>query len=88
MHANPTWHTHAHHAYTHTTHMYVRVYTCTHYSRKDHLAKFCFDRLNSLNFANKIIWDPNVTNLHGPKKIWVPKSRSLIFYVGVGSHKT
>ena len=55
---------------------------------KGHLAKFYFDRLNSLNFANKYVWVSNATNPHGPKKIWVPKFPPLIFYVGVGSHKT
>ena len=67
MHAHPTQHTpHVHHDHTHA-HMYVRVYTCTHCDRKDHLAKFCFDRLNSLNFANKNVWVPNITNPVGPK---------------------
>ena len=88
MHAHLTWHTNAQHAHTRTSHMYARVHTYTHCGHKSHLIKFCFDRLNSLNFANKNIWVPNVTNLRGPKKIWVSKSSPLIFDVGVGSHKT
>ena len=68
--------------------MYARVYTCTYCGRKGHLARFHFDRLNSSNFANENIWVPNVINPYGPKNIWVPKSPSLIFNVGVGSHKT
>ena len=89
MHAHPIWHPHAHHAHIHTTHMYARVYTCTHYGHKGHLTKFCFNRLYSSNFANKNVWVPIATNPNGPKKkIWVPKFPLLIFYVGVGSHKT
>ena len=89
MHADPTRHTsHAHHTHTQTTLMYYKVYTCTHYGGRGHLAKFYFDRLNSLNFANKYVQILNVTNPCGPKKIWVPKFTLLVFYVGVGSHKT
>ena len=51
------------------------------------LAKFCFDRLNISNFANKNIWVPYNANPRGTKKIWVPKSPPLMFDVGVGSHK-
>ena len=61
--------TYTHHAYTHTTHLYAKVYTCTHCDRKSHLAKFYFDKLNSFNFANKNIWVPIGTNPRGPKKI-------------------
>ena len=83
----PSWHTHAHHVHTHAT-MYAKVYACTHCNRKSHLAKFCFGRLNILNFVTKIVWDPIATNPHGPKrKIWVPKSLPLAFDVGVASHK-
>ena len=56
--------------------------------RKDLLAKIYFDRLNSLNFANKNVWVLNVTNSRGPKKMWVPKSPPLVFDIGVSSHKT
>ena len=52
------------------------------------LAKFCFDRINHLNFANKSIWVPYDANPRGPQqKIWVPKSPPLVFDIGVGSHK-
>ena len=53
---------HPHHAYAHFarhdhphTHVHSRVYTCTHCGRKGHLAKFCYDKINVLNFANKKI---------------------------------
>jgi len=68
--------------------MHARVYTCTHCGRKGHLVRFCFDRLNSINFANNNVWIPFVSNPRGPKKKWVPKSSSLAFDVGVGSHMT
>ena len=42
MHAHHIRHTHASHVHTHDT-MYAHVYSCTHYGRKDHLAKFCYD---------------------------------------------
>ena len=64
--------------------MHTSVYTCTHCGRKGHLVKFCFDRINHLNFANKNIWVSYNTKPHGPKKkIWVPKSLPLMFYVGL-----
>ena len=85
MHVHTPWHTHAHHA--HTPHLYARVYTCTHCGRKGYLAKFYFDRLNFFNFANKNLWVPIVSNPHGPKKLWVPKSPPLVFDVRVGPHK-
>ena len=57
MHAHPTRHTsHTHHAHTHHNHMYTRVYKCTHCGRKGHLTKFCYDTINSINFANKNVW--------------------------------
>ena len=68
-------------------HLYSRVYRCTHCGRKGHLAKFYFDRINLLNFANKNVWVPIASNPRGPKTIWVPKSPTLIFDVGVGSDK-
>ena len=94
-----TPHIHAHHnhafAYVaqhdHTpTHKHTKVYVCTHCGRKGHLAKFCYDNINSLNFANyKNVWVPyNKTNPKGPKKIWVPKPPPFAFDVGEGSHKT
>ena len=81
-----TPHVHAHHshAYAHFarhnhthTHMHLRVYKCTHCGRKGHLAKFCYDKINALNFANKNVWVPYKTNPQGPKRKWVPKSPPL-----------
>ena len=73
-------HTHHHHAsksqkHAHThKHAFMysngRIYTCTHCSRKGHLEKFCYAKLNILN---KNIWVRQDTNPIGPKKIWVPK---------------
>ena len=56
--------------------------------RKGHLAKFYYDKVNSINFVNKNIWVPNNANPRGPKRKWVPKSLPLLFDVGVGSHLT
>ena len=58
----PHTHVHTHHAHAyvaqhdHTpTHKHhIKVYVCTHCGRKGHLAKFYFDRINHINFANKI----------------------------------
>ena len=86
---------HPHHAYAHFarhdhthTHMHPRLYKCTHCGRKGHLAKFCFDKIHHINFANKNIWVPYKTNPHGPKRKWVTKSPPFVFDVGAGSHKT
>ena len=79
MHAPHTRHTHAHHAHTHDS-MYAHVY--------NHLAKFCYDRLNNSNFANKFVWVRKGANPHGPNRVWVPKSTPIVFNVGVGSHLT
>ena len=46
--------------------------------QNDHLAKFCYDNINS---TNNLIWVRN-TNALGPKKIWVPKSSLKLFDVG------
>jgi len=35
--------------------MYAHVYTCTHCGRKGHLAKFCYDKINILNFTKKFV---------------------------------
>ena len=56
--------------------------------RKGHLVKFCFDKVNSINFANKNVWVPNNTNPRGPKRKWVPKFSPLVFDVGLGSNMT
>jgi len=80
--AHTSQHTHSHP--THHANMYARVYTYTHCSRKNHLAKFCFDRLNILN-VNVCVHD-NI-NLQGPKKMWVPKGTPNLFDVGVSALK-
>ena len=87
MHAHPSRHTHAHYAHTYDS-MYANVYTCTHCRRKGHLTKFCYDRIHDSNFANKYVWVRKGTNLHGPKKVWVPKFTSVSFVVGLSCHKT
>ena len=102
-------HVHAHHhafAYVtrhdHThTHKHPKVYKCTHCGRKGHLAKFCFDKLHHVNFANKNILKfvkepkhfanknvPYKANPQGPKRKWVPKPPPCVFDVGEGSHTT
>ena len=88
-------HVHAlypHHAYVchnHThTHIHPKVYKCTHCGRKGYLAKFCYDKMHHINFANKYVWVPYKTNPQGPKKKWVPKSPPFVFDVGEGFHKT
>ena len=86
MYAHPPRHTHASHIRTHDT-LYARVYTCTHCDRKGHLVKFCYDRLNTINFANKLVWVRKGANPHRPKKVWVPKSILISFDEGMGSHK-
>ena len=49
--------------------MHPKVYKCTHCGRKGHLAKFCYDKINILNFANnKNVWVPYDANPRGPKK--------------------
>ena len=64
VHAHHTPHTHASHIHSHNT-MYGHVYTCTHYGRKGHIAKFCYDRINDSNFANKFIWVRKGANPYG-----------------------
>ena len=86
MHVHPSRHTHASHAHTHDS-LYARVYVCTHCDRKDHLAKFCYDRIHALNFASKNIWVRKGANPEGPKKVWVPKFIPISFDVGIISHK-
>ena len=56
--------------------------------RKGHLAKFYFDKLHHINFANKKnVWVPYKANPQGPKRKWVPKSPSFVFDVGAGLTK-
>ena len=65
--------------------IYANVYTCTHCGRAGHLAKFCYDRLNVLNFASKNVSVRKGANPYGPKKVCVPKSIPILFDIGVGS---
>ena len=51
-HTSKSYTKHAHAPHVHHTHhavMYGRVYSCTYCSRKGHLAKFCFNRINTSN---------------------------------------
>jgi len=48
--------------------MYAHVYTCTHCGRTGHLVKFCYDRINNLNFTNKFVWIRKGANPLGPKR--------------------
>ena len=85
--AHQSRHTHASHIHTHNT-MYAHVYICTHCGCKGHLAKFCYDRIHNINFANKFVWVRKGANPDGPKKVWVPKSTPIVFDVSVGFHLT
>ena len=87
MHAHKIRHIHDHHVHTHDC-MYAHVYTCTHCGRKGHLARFCYDRIHTLNFANKFFWVRKGANPHGPNRVWVSKFTPILFDVGVGSHLT
>ena len=70
MHAHDPRHTYAHYAHHDHTHSHVhaRVYKCTHCGRKGHLIRFCYDRVNSLNFVNKNICVPYNANPLDPKE--------------------
>ena len=71
------------------THMIPCMPMCTtHCGRKGHLAKFCYDRLNTSNFANKFVWVRKGANPLGPKRAWVQKTTPIVFDVGVGSRMT
>jgi len=59
--------------------LYAKVYICTYYRRKDHFVKFFYDRLS---MDNNHVWI-HKTNIIGPKKIWVPKSISVLNDVGM-----
>ena len=85
----PHIHAHHHNAYAHFahhdhkhTHMHSKVYKCTHCGRKGHLAKFYFNKISHINFANKNIWVPYKTNPQGPKRKWVPNPH-LVFLMQV-----
>ena len=62
--------------------------TLTYCGRKGHFAKFCYDRINDSNFANKFVSVRKGANLGGPKKVWVPKFIPNSLDVGIGSHTT
>ena len=53
-----------------------------------HLVKFYYDKVNTINFANKNVWVPYNANPRGPKRKWVPKFSPFVFDVGAGSHTT
>jgi len=78
---------HVHYNHTHS-YMYAKVYISTHCGRKNHLARFCYDRLNFINFANNNVWVRKGANHCGPNMIWVPKFTLIVFDIGVGSHLT
>jgi len=52
--------------------------TCFYYGKKDHSASTCYIRKNGSSIG-KMVWVPKgsllKTNIQGPKKIWVPKSK-------------
>ena len=87
-----------HHIYMHTnhsihmlimlTHMTLCMLMCTLVHIVDVLAKFCYDRIHDLNFANRFVWVRKGANPHGPNKVWVPKSTPIVFDIGVGSYLT
>jgi len=85
IYAHPSRHIHVPHVHRHDT-LYTRVYNYTHCGHKGHLAKFCYDRINTINFASKSVWVKKGANPHGPKNVWVPKFTSIVFNVGVGYH--
>ena len=66
----------------------IRMLMCTHCGCTGHLAKFCYDRINNLNFANKFVWARKGANPLGPKKIWYQNPPPTLFDVSVGSHLT
>ena len=59
-----------------------KIYSFTHYSRKGHLAKFCYAKLN---MVNKNVWVRENTNPTGPKKIRVPKDTPNLIDSGASS---
>jgi len=85
VHAHKPQHTHASHIHTHNT-MYAHVHTCTHYGCNGHLTKFCYDRLNDLNFTNRFVWVKKGANPYGPNKVWVTKFTPILFDIDVDSH--
>ena len=67
--------------HTMITPILICMLECTHV----HLARFCYDRLNSINFVNNNVWVRKGANPHGPNRVWVPKFAPILFDVGVGS---
>ena len=87
VHTHHPRHTYAHHDHTHS-HVHAKVYKCTHYGRKGHLVKFCFDKVNSINVVNNNVWVSFDANLRRLKRKWVPKFSPLVFDIGAGYHMT
>ena len=54
------------------------MYTCTYYGRQDHLAKFCYDKLNAYNSH---VW-VHKTNILGTNKVWGPKLTPTLHDIG------
>ena len=82
-HANTSHVNHVKTSHVHKSHVlyafkYERIYKCTYCGRNGHLAKFCYDYINS---TNNLVWVQN-TNYSGPKKMWVPKLSLKLFDVG------
>ena len=69
---------HVHKLHAHYAFKYGRINKCTYCGRNGHLAKFCYDHINSMN---NHVWVRN-TNVFGPKKIWVLKSTTQLFDIG------
>ena len=77
-HAYHAIHAHAHHAYTRHAFLYAKMYTCTYCGHQGHLAKFCYNRINT---SNDHVW-VRKTNTFEPKKVWVPKLINLLLNIG------
>jgi len=60
------------------THMIQCMLMCTLVHIVDHLAKFCYDRLNDLNFANKFVWVRKDANPHGPNRVALTSGSSAL----------
>ena len=50
-------HQHDHNIQHNHAYIYSKVYTCTHYDHKGHLAKFCYAKLKMMN---KNVWAEKV----------------------------
>ena len=69
-------------------HMTPCMPMCTHCGLTSHLTKFCYDRLNVVNFASKYVCVRKGANPHRPKKVWVSKFTLIVFDVDMGFHTT